>query len=77
MEHARPTTLLQMLNRRFAVSISGKQRSIADTLGMSDREFAEAEQRGFTNEEVHLIKKAVTALWGELSTPGAPRASAR
>ena len=77
MEHARPTTLLQMMNRRFALSISGKRRSIAQTLGMSDREFAEAEHRGFSTEEIHLIKQAVTALWRELDSGGAPRPSSR
>ena len=62
MEHSNQLTLLQVINRRFGVRFRGKTHSIAQTLGMSDEELAEAERRGFTEEEIHLLRQVVASL---------------
>jgi hypothetical protein len=70
MEHHKSMTLLQVMNRRFRAGLSGRTNSIAQTLGMSDQELAEAERRGFTEEEARLVKEAVQAAGFEFGGAG-------
>lgn len=70
MEHHKSMTLLQVMNRRFRAESRGRSSSIAQSLGMSDQELAEAERRGFTEEEARLVKEAVQAAGFALGRTG-------
>lgn len=62
MEQHHDTTLLQLINRQLMTGKFGYTRSIAEVLGLSEEEFAAAEQDGFTEEQTLQIKQEVNEL---------------
>lgn len=62
MDNLQNNTLLQVINRQLSFGTFGKNPSIAEKLGLSDEEFAEAEERGFSAEQAQTIDKVVAEL---------------